>query len=96
MVNSYLQGRKIAIEHNGRLPPIEIVHLIRKLRWIGMDDEVEPTSDENAGSYPDRRCHHCRARNGLATSLLQARFCLMGRQLHEFRKPVQTFCGSLY
>lgn len=41
MVNSYLQGRKIAIEHNGRLPPIEIVHLIRKLRWIGMDDEVE-------------------------------------------------------
>lgn len=41
MVNSYLQGRKIAIEHNGRLPPIEIVHLIRKLRWIGMDDEAE-------------------------------------------------------
>ena len=41
MVNTYLQGRKITIEHDGRLPPIEIVRLIRKLRWIGMEDEAE-------------------------------------------------------
>lgn len=41
MVNTYLQGRKITIEHDGRIPPIEIVRLIRKLRWIGMDDEAE-------------------------------------------------------
>ena len=41
MVNTYLQGRKITIERDGQLPPIEIVHRIRKLRWIGMEDEAE-------------------------------------------------------
>ena len=40
-MNTYLQGRKITIEHDSRLPPIETVHLIRKLRWIGMEDEAE-------------------------------------------------------
>ena len=39
MVNVYLQGRKIAMEQS-RLP-VEILHLIRKLRWIGMEKEAE-------------------------------------------------------
>jgi hypothetical protein len=40
-VNTYLQGRKITIEHDSRPPAMEILHLIRKLRWIGMEDEAE-------------------------------------------------------
>jgi hypothetical protein len=40
-VNTYLQGRKITIERHSRPPAIEILHLIRKLRWIGMEDEAE-------------------------------------------------------
>jgi hypothetical protein len=40
-VNTYLQGRKITIEQNCQCPPAEILHLIRKLRWIGMEDEAE-------------------------------------------------------
>jgi hypothetical protein len=39
-VNTYLQGRKITIEHD-RPPAMEILRLIRKLRWIGMEDEAE-------------------------------------------------------
>jgi len=41
MVNIYLQGRKIAIEQSRQCPPLEILHLIRKLRWIGMEEEAE-------------------------------------------------------
>jgi hypothetical protein len=40
-VNTYLQGRKITIEHDSRPPAMEILRLIRKLRWIGMEDEAE-------------------------------------------------------
>ena len=40
-MNTCLQGRKITIEHDGLPPPIEMLHLIRKLRWIGMEDEAE-------------------------------------------------------
>ncbi len=40
-MNTYLQGRKISIEHDRQRPPVEILHLIRKLRWIGMEEEAE-------------------------------------------------------
>ena len=40
-MNTYLQGRKITIEHHSGPPAIEILHLIRKLRWLGMADEAE-------------------------------------------------------
>jgi hypothetical protein len=40
-MNTDLQGRKISIEQDYRSPPVEILHLIRKLRWIGMEEEAE-------------------------------------------------------
>jgi hypothetical protein len=40
-VNTYLQGRKITAAHNYERPSVEVLHLIRKLRWIGMEEEAE-------------------------------------------------------
>jgi hypothetical protein len=40
-VSAYLQGRKIVIGQDSRSPPVEIVRLIRKLRWMGMEEEAE-------------------------------------------------------
>ena len=40
-MSNYLQGRKIDMEQEYRRTPLEIVRLIRKLRWIGMDEEAE-------------------------------------------------------
>jgi hypothetical protein len=40
-VDSYLQGRKVtAVQEYGR-PSAEVLHLIRKLRWMGMEEEAE-------------------------------------------------------
>jgi hypothetical protein len=36
----HLQGRKIAVTHIER-PSVETLHLICKLRWIGMEEEAE-------------------------------------------------------
>jgi hypothetical protein len=54
------------------------------------------TSDENTGSYPDRRCHSLSRTKRTDDIFAASVVCIMGRQLHEFRKPVQTFCGGLY
>ena len=40
-MNTYLQGRKIIVAHDHERPSVEILHLIRKLRWIGMEEEAE-------------------------------------------------------
>lgn len=40
-MNTCLQGRKIPREQNSERPSQETLHLVRKLRWIGMDDEAE-------------------------------------------------------
>jgi hypothetical protein len=40
-VNTYLQGRKISAAQDYERPSVEILHLIRKLRWIGMEEEAE-------------------------------------------------------
>jgi hypothetical protein len=40
-MSNCLQGRKIDMEQEYRPPPVELVRLIRKLRWIGMDEEAE-------------------------------------------------------
>lgn len=40
-MHTYLQGRKIPVDQNRQRPPGEILHLIRKLRWLGMDEEAE-------------------------------------------------------
>jgi hypothetical protein len=39
-VNTYLQGRKITAAHDYERPSAEVLHLIRKLRWIGMEEEA--------------------------------------------------------
>jgi hypothetical protein len=36
-----LQGRKIIIAHDRERPSVETLRLIRKLRWIGMEEEAE-------------------------------------------------------
>ena len=37
----YLQDRKITAPHDYERPSVEVLHLIRKLRWIGMEEEAE-------------------------------------------------------
>ena len=40
-MDTYLQGRKVtAVQDYGR-PSVEVLHLIRKLRWMGMEEEAE-------------------------------------------------------
>jgi hypothetical protein len=41
MSNTYLQGRKIIVAYDHERPSVEALHLIRKLRWIGMEEEAE-------------------------------------------------------
>jgi hypothetical protein len=40
-MHTYLQGRKISIDENCQRPPGELLHPIRKLRWLGMEEEAE-------------------------------------------------------
>ena len=40
-MNTYLQGRKITAAQAYERPSVEVLHLIRKLRWIGMEEEAE-------------------------------------------------------
>ena len=40
-VNTYLQGRKIIAAQDYERPSVEALQLIRKLRWIGMEEEAE-------------------------------------------------------
>ena len=40
-MNIYLQGRKITTAQDHQRQSVEVLHLIRKLRWIGMEEEAE-------------------------------------------------------
>jgi hypothetical protein len=40
-MDSYLQGRKITGMQEYGPPAVEVLHLIRKLRWMGMEEEAE-------------------------------------------------------
>jgi hypothetical protein len=40
-VNIYLQGRKITTAQDHQRSSVEVLHLIRKLRWIGMEEEAK-------------------------------------------------------
>jgi hypothetical protein len=40
-VDSYLQGRKVTAAQEYGRPSVEVLHLIRKLRWMGMEEEAE-------------------------------------------------------
>jgi hypothetical protein len=51
-MSTYLQGRKITIEHDSRPPAMETLHLIRKLRWIGMEDEAEQLQMKTQNATP--------------------------------------------
>ena len=40
-MDRYLEGRKVtAVRDYGR-PSMEVLHLIRKLRWMGMEEEAD-------------------------------------------------------
>ena len=41
LVDTYLQGRKVTAVQDYGQPPVEVLHLIRKLRWMGMEEEAE-------------------------------------------------------
>jgi len=56
-VNTYLQGRKINVEQANPRPPVEVLHLIRKLRWIGMEEEAEELQKKIQETTAYRRCH---------------------------------------
>jgi hypothetical protein len=47
----YLQGRKIAVTHF-ECPSVEAIHLICKLRWIGMEEEAEQLQMNTHGEAP--------------------------------------------
>ncbi len=40
-MDTYLQGRKITAAQDYKRPSVEVLHLIRKLRWMGMEEEAE-------------------------------------------------------
>ena len=40
-MTTYLQGRKITTPQDHKRPSVEALDLIRKLRWIGMEEEAE-------------------------------------------------------
>ncbi len=40
-MDTYLQGRRITDAQDYRHPSVEVLHLIRKLRWMGMEEEAE-------------------------------------------------------
>ncbi len=40
-MSNHSHGGKINREQEYRRPPAEIIRLLGKLRWIGMDDEAE-------------------------------------------------------
>jgi hypothetical protein len=39
-MNTYVQGRKIPMENSGR-PSAQVLQLIAKLRWMGMEAEAD-------------------------------------------------------
>ena len=40
-MDSYLQDRKITAVQEFGPPSVEVLHLIRKLRWMGMEEEAD-------------------------------------------------------
>ena len=40
-MHTYLQGRKIPVDQDRHCPSSELLQLIRKLRWLGMEEEAE-------------------------------------------------------
>jgi hypothetical protein len=47
-MHTYLQGRKIPVDQNRQRPPGEILHLIRKLRWL--ENDVLLSIDDQSGT----------------------------------------------
>jgi hypothetical protein len=51
-VDTYLQGRRVTAERNHGRPSGEVIQLIRKLRWIGMEKEAEQVQLELRHTSP--------------------------------------------
>ena len=39
-MDTYLQGRKVTTVQDDGRPSVEVLHLIRKLRWMGLEQEA--------------------------------------------------------
>ncbi len=51
-MDTYLQGRKITTAQGYGQPSIEVLHLIRKLRRMGMEEEAEQIQTELRETSP--------------------------------------------
>jgi hypothetical protein len=52
LVDSYLQGRKVTTMQDIGRPSVEVLHLIRKLRWMGREEEAEQVQMKLRDSTP--------------------------------------------
>ncbi len=51
-MDTYLQGRKVtAMQDYGR-PSVEVLQFIRKLRWMGMEEEAEQVQTKLCDATP--------------------------------------------
>lgn len=51
-MDRYLEGRKVtAVQDYGR-PSMEVLHLIRKLRWMGMEEEADQVQMKLSDTTP--------------------------------------------
>ena len=69
-MNTYLQGRKSTIEQDRQRPPMEILHLIHKLRWIGLEEEAEQLQTKLCETTPGGRIVQMLRKAGKAVACL--------------------------
>jgi hypothetical protein len=51
-MDTYLQGRRVPSERKHSRPSGDVVQLIRKLRWIGMEEEADQVQRELRHTSP--------------------------------------------
>ena len=51
-MDTYLKGRKVTAEQEYDRPPVEVLHLIRKLRWMGMEEEATQVQKKLCDTTP--------------------------------------------
>ena len=55
-VDTYLQGRKVTAAQDYGWPSVEVLHLIRKLRWMGLEEEAEQLTPKICVMREDCEC----------------------------------------
>jgi hypothetical protein len=51
-MNRYLERRKVASVQDYGRPSVEVLHHIRKLRWMGMEEEADQVQTKLRDSTP--------------------------------------------